>query len=70
MSSQFMRWDLVLLALIVGVPYGLIAIGGVRDWLSERAWLAEYHATHPNAPRHHHWVPKPDWWTHRYDGIK
>jgi hypothetical protein len=52
------------------VPYGLIALAGVRDWLSERAWLAEYHATHPNAPRHHHWVPKPDWWTHRYQGIK
>jgi hypothetical protein len=66
MSSQFMAY--VALALIVGVPYGLIAIAGVRDWLSDRAWLAEYHATHPNAPRHHHWVPVP--WSSWPYGIK
>jgi hypothetical protein len=40
----------------------------VRDWLRERAWLAEYHATHPNAPRHHHWVPVP--WSSWPYGIK
>jgi hypothetical protein len=68
MSSQFMAY--VGLALIVGVPYGLIAIGGIRDWLSERAFYAEYYAAHPDAPRVRHRATMPGWWTHRYDGIK
>jgi hypothetical protein len=71
MSLQFMRWDLVLLALIVGVPYGLIALAGVRDWFKERAWQAfqtEYYAAHPGVTR---WEPPSEWrWEYKYQGIK
>jgi hypothetical protein len=71
MSLQFMRWDLVLLALIVGVPYGLIALAGVRDWFKERAFRKmenAWHAAHPGVTR---WEPPSDWWwQYKYQGIK
>lgn len=71
MSSQFMAY--VALALIVGVPYGLIALADVRDWFKERAWQAfqnEYYAAHPDITRSH-WEPPSDWWwQYKYQGIK
>jgi hypothetical protein len=59
-----MRWDYVVLALIVGVPFLVIAVGSIRGWLGERAFLAEWHAGHPDAPRHHNGI-RP---TLPYDG--